>query len=309
MQEAKPLIKRFSLKRSKFDKVIDVYGDFIEYKYSNRMSPLPRYPQSIMLIITGVGQLNAAAAAGILLKNRGLLIPDYVINIGIAAGNSNTEIGKTYLINKIYSPEQDKYYFPRNYLTQDFKEAALYSGMAPQKNFSQLNEDEPLLFDMEAAGIFNAITHNLRPHRIFFFKTVSDHGTDELAKSSDRFKEVMENFPDEKIINFIEWLRNKSQDEADAAEDMDDGDDDDADVHTYIYMNGEHVRFDYYVEMRLSMAMLHELSKLQKFSWKEDVCIENKLYEMIEEKRLPEKSKAESSKLIEEIKDYILSSL
>lgn len=308
MKEAKPLIKRFSLKKKNYDNTFEVYGDFIDYQLTDEASYHRPYLQSIILIITGIGQFNAAAAAGILLTDGRLHITDYVINIGIAAGNSNTEIGKTYLINKIYSPEQDNYFFPRNYFAYDFKEAGLYSGMAPVHDFSQRNANEPLLFDMEAAGIFTAITHRLHPDRIFFLKTVSDHGTDEIAKSSDDIRKVMNSFPDENIINFIELLRDKSQDEIEAAEDLD-YDNDDANLHTYLYANGKEVRFNYYEELNCSESMLHELLKLQKFSWQEGINIENKLCEMIKENRLPEKSRAESKKLIEEIKDYLLSSL
>lgn len=308
MKEAKPLIKRYSLKKLDRERAFLVYADIDDNKFYKHQSYLRPYPKSIELIVTGVGQFNAAAAAGLLLTDRRLHIRNYVINIGIAAGNSKTEINETYLINKIYSKEQDKYYFPRNYLTTEFKEAGLISGITPVKNFSKINEDETLLFDMEAAGIMDAISHIYSPERILFLKTVSDHGTDELAKSSKEIENVINNFPNERIINFIDFLRKKSEDETGEAEDLD-YDNDEADLFTYLEINGEKYRFNYNEELCCSMTMLHELSKLQKFSWQEETYIEKKLSELIEDKRLPKKTKRESLKIIAEIKDYILSSL
>lgn len=183
--EAKPIIEQFQMKQ------LEHQGRFKVYRDEEK-----RY----LLIITGVGQISAAIAVSHICTKYGIRDEDHLINIGSCAGK---KAGEIYLCHKIEN-QVNKVYYPDLIYTNDFQEATVktrdyviqtyphYMCDSVEKsrgehteescfgNKSKENEEEsPLdevVYDMEAAGIYEAGSYYLGPHQMHFLKIVSDQG-------------------------------------------------------------------------------------------------------------------------------------
>lgn len=127
-----------------------------------------------LLLQTGLGKLNAAAATAALLTTR----PDVtaVINAGIAGGTASQ--GSVHLAHHVLDVATGRQWYPH---------------LPPQRTVAQLSThsihsvDKPardytdgVLFDMEAAGIFTAASNYLSTDAIHAVKVVSDNPDQEL---------------------------------------------------------------------------------------------------------------------------------
>ena len=148
-KEAKPLIEKYNLKR------IDD-GKFQIFRND-----------TVTLIITGSGQTNAAIALTYLLAKMRCTQDDFVVNIGICAGLK--EIGKAFFINKITDVATNRSYYPDVFYKHSFEEAEIFSGQ------TILSEGAYILYDMEAAAIYQAAVKFVSTDRISFIKIVSDN--------------------------------------------------------------------------------------------------------------------------------------
>ena len=147
--EAKPLIDKYNLKKTDD-------GKFQIYKN-----------ESIILIITGTGQTNAAIAVTYLLTKYNCTNYDFVINIGVCAGLK--EAGNAYFINKITDITTARTYYPDVFYNHSFDESEIYSG-------SQILSDGSYpLYDMEAASIYQSAIKFVSTDRIAFIKIISDN--------------------------------------------------------------------------------------------------------------------------------------
>lgn len=161
--EAQPLIHSFRLKRDHEIK------PFAVYKNDNKQ-----------LIVSGIGKRNAMVATGYLagLSNPG---QQAWLNVGIAGGDVE-RFGYTVMANAILDQETKKRYYPSLCFDVDLPQAEIVTTNKPAVSYK-----EGVLYDMEAAGFFDAASHFSTAETIHCCKIISDnsdHGVDNITKES-----------------------------------------------------------------------------------------------------------------------------
>ncbi len=161
--EAAALIERLCLKKRTEINAFQVFGDLQE-KYC--------------LVMTGVGMVNAVSAVSYM----SALYPpgpqDYLVNFGsCAAADLKREKGGLYICRKICDQAAGRDFYPDMIYDYSLCEADLVTVSRPVTDLrAEPCDVSPLLYDMEAAGIFQAANRFLGPHQMLFLKVVSDHG-------------------------------------------------------------------------------------------------------------------------------------
>lgn len=217
-QEAAPLIERLSLKHTS-SPIFETYEN-----------------ERIRLIITGLGKINAASAAGFCLGRYGT--DSHYINYGTAAGK-DMQIGKTFFAAQIIDESSSKECFP-DIADHSFPHVSLHTvdkpilisnspesistGESAEISISDTTETGSLLsptgdsikasriseklpiYDMEAFGIFSALKNAVTPDRITIIKTVTDSGTPDFSKT----KQMLENSADT-VCDYIEKLADETE--------------------------------------------------------------------------------------------------
>lgn len=215
--EAKPIIEQFQMKQLEHQGRFKVYQD--EEK---------RY----LLIITGVGQISAAIAVSHICTKYGVNDEDHLMNIGSCAGE---RVGQIYLCHKIEN-QTNKMYYPDLIYANDFQEATVKTrdyvvriypdnmcdiakksqeeyteycnGNQFEENIKNISLDR-IVYDMEAAGIYEAGSYFFGPHQMHFLKVVSDQGADKIKNNK---KDLMKHFENiiqrnsKKITAYLEKL-------------------------------------------------------------------------------------------------------
>lgn len=148
----------------------------------------------IRLVVTGVGEIAAAAATAAVCARDGADASDFLINIGCcASANADADsgcetvdsgmdsgsravnaaqIGDLYLCHKITEQATGKTFYPDILYRHPWKERELVTGMQPlQKAVAH-----GVLYDMEAAAVYQAGIRFFSPDRMLFLKVVSDSG-------------------------------------------------------------------------------------------------------------------------------------
>lgn len=185
-QEAAPLIERLSLKHTS-SPIFETYEN-----------------ERIRLIITGLGKINAASAAGFCLGRYGT--DSHYINYGTAAGK-DMQIGKTFFAAQIIDESSSKECFP-DIADHSFPHVSLHTVDKPiliSNSPESISEKLPI-YDMEAFGIFSALKNAVTPDRITIIKTVTDSGTPDFSKT----KQMLENSADT-VCDYIEKLADETE--------------------------------------------------------------------------------------------------
>ncbi|MCI7524289.1 hypothetical protein [Roseburia hominis] len=162
------------------------------------------------LVVTGVGEVAAAAAVAAVCARDGADAADFLVNIGCCAaggcesadrgtdsgygsanagedggcepadwdmdsgyGSANaTQIGDLYLCHKITEQATGKTFYPDILYRHPWKERELVTGMQPLQRAAA----QGVLYDMEAAAVYQAGIRFFSPDRMIFLKVVSDSG-------------------------------------------------------------------------------------------------------------------------------------
>lgn len=200
-QEAHGLIRELELKKN------TAYAPFEVFDNENA---------GIRLVVTGVGEIAAAAATAAVCARDGADAADFLINIGCcAAANAGADrgcepadrdtdsgsgaanagvdrgceivdrgmdsgsgaanaaqIGDLYLCHKITEQATGKTFYPDILYRHPWKERELVTGMQPL----QRTAAQGVLYDMEAAAVYQAGIRFFSPDRMLFLKVVSDFG-------------------------------------------------------------------------------------------------------------------------------------
>lgn len=190
----------------------------LKLKKESEPSAFARYSNSdknILLIISGVGPINAAAAVGDCLGRLSgeELSHVQLLNYGSAAGEGMA-VSSIYRIVRIVDDITKRTYYPDLIIRSEYPDAVLYSSpkifkdKEVQHSPSLINKSDshqdmsggsdqeqmpcrslPVLHDMEAAAIYEAASHYIGPDRLHFVKVVSDMG--DPAVSRDALAAVM----------------------------------------------------------------------------------------------------------------------
>lgn len=172
-QEAHGLIRELELKKNM------VYAPFEVFDNESA---------GIRLVVTGVGEIAAAAATAAVCARDGADAADFLVNIGCcAAGDCKpadrgmdsgsravnaAQIGDLYLCHKITEQATGKTFYPDILYRHPWKERELVTGMQPLQKAAA----HGVLFDMEAAAVYQAGIRFFSPDRMLFLKVVSDFG-------------------------------------------------------------------------------------------------------------------------------------
>lgn len=142
----------------------------------------------IRLVVTGVGEIAAAAAVAAVCARDGADAADFLVNIGCCAvggcepadrdmdsgyGAAHAaQIGDLYVCHKITEQETGKTFYPDILYRHPWKERELVTGMQPLQRAAA----HGALYDMEAAAVYQAGIRFFSPDRMLFLKVVSDFG-------------------------------------------------------------------------------------------------------------------------------------
>lgn len=181
--EAKNIIDHYGLKKEKSPETVrfDVFAN-----------------DSIRLVITGVGEINAAAAVSNIGGAYGISPDDDILNVGCGAGFGNeTCLGSIFLGNKLTEQMTGRTFYPDMLMKTNLMECEIVTVARV------LNEGrDSVVYDMEAAAVYQAAAFFVGPHRMHFIKLVSDAGERiDQSKITELFA-----LQEEKICGYIDML-------------------------------------------------------------------------------------------------------
>ena len=189
--ECSGLIKHYNLKKRQTDK----YYRFDVFENEN---------QPVRIILTGQGSVMAAAAVSGAASFFGIKAEDAIINVGTCAGDY--EPGQVFICNKITEEATGRTFYPDMILRSSLPERELVTvPVVIRKSIHEyVNKDSHnmVLYDMEAAAIYQAANLYVGPHRMGFVKVVSDNGDIE-GLTPDFIKGLMAGAVDE-IASYVD---------------------------------------------------------------------------------------------------------
>lgn len=264
--EAKNIIDHYGLKKEKSPEMVrfDVFAN-----------------ESIRLVITGVGEINAAAAVSNIGGAYGISPDDEILNVGCGAGfSSDISLGSIFLGNKLTEQMTGRTFYPDMLMKANFRECEIVTVARG------LNEGcDSVVYDMEAAAVYQAAAFFVGPHRMHFIKLVSDAGERiDQSKITELFA-----LQEDKICGYIDRLLSACADKAP----MDD---------TQSSWNMDRLICD----MRCSKVMGDQLAQLIKYCRLSGIDYKAVLDEYYTNGLLPCESKREGKKCLFELKQRLL---
>ena len=264
--EAKNIIDHYGLKKEKSPETVrfDVFAN-----------------DSIRLVITGVGEINAAAAVSNIGGAYGISPDDEMLNVGCGAGFGNeTCLGSIFLGNKLTEQMTGRTFYPDMLMKTNLMECEIVTVARV------LNEGrDSVVYDMEAAAVYQAAAFFVGPHRMHFIKLVSDAGERmDQSKITELFA-----LQEEKICGYIDMLLSVGGNKAS----IDD---------TKSAWNIDRLISD----MRCSKVMGDQLAQLIKYCRLSGIDYKAVLDEYYTKGMLPCESKREGKKCLFELKQRLL---
>lgn len=178
---------------------------------------------SIRLVVTGVGEIAAAAVVAAVCAQDGADAADFLINIGCcAAANAGADsgcetvdsgmdsgsgaahaaqIGDLYVCHKITEQATGKTFYPDILYRHPWKERELVTGMQPLQRAAA----HGALYDMEAAAVYQAGIRFFSPDRMLFLKVVSDFG---IAGQERMTAEALTGLLEQHVKEVVAFLTN-----------------------------------------------------------------------------------------------------
>lgn len=189
--ECSGLIKHYNLKKRQTDK----YYRFDVFENEN---------QPVRIILTGQGSVMAAAAVSGAASFFGIKAEDAIINVGTCAGDY--EPGQVFICNKITEEATGRTFYPDMILRSSLPERELVTAPVVIRKsiheYANKDSHNMVLYDMEAAAIYQAANLYVGPHRMGFVKVVSDNGDIE-GLTPDFIKGLMAEAVDE-IASYVD---------------------------------------------------------------------------------------------------------
>ena len=174
-EEAQFLIDAFRLKKNP-----ELHA-FPLYESRKEMNP------KMTLVITGPGAIPAATAVGYLAARDDQREEGLLINIGSCGGGEKFPVGTVTLGNKLWNETTGRSYYPDILFRHPFREVEIRTGSAPA-SAEKITIAENVVYDMEAAAIYQAGSRFYRPDQMLFLKVVSDHGIEGAVRLEYRLR-------------------------------------------------------------------------------------------------------------------------
>lgn len=191
--ECSGLIKHYNLKKRQTDK----YYRFDVFENEN---------QPVRIILTGQGSVMAAAALSGAASFFGIKAEDAIINVGTCAGDY--EPGQVFICSKITEEATGRTFYPDMILRSSLPERELVTAPVVIRKsiheYANKDSHNMVLYDMEAAAIYQAANLYVGPHRMGFVKVVSDNGDIE-GLTPDFIKGLMAEAVDE-IASYVDMF-------------------------------------------------------------------------------------------------------
>jgi len=127
--------------------------------------------EQYLLLQTGIGKLQAAAATAALLQSRPGI--NAIINTGVAGGAA--AIGTTLMGHQIRDAASGAQWFP--HLPPQRVTAQLATALVHTVDVPCTDYQEGVLYDMEASGMFSAASRYLSTDRMHTIKVISDNAS------------------------------------------------------------------------------------------------------------------------------------
>ena len=172
-EEAQFLIEAFQLKKNP-----EIHA-FPIYESREEMHP------KMILVITGPGAIPAATAVGYLAARDNRREEGLLINIGSCGSGEKFPVGTVTLGNKLWNETTGRSFYPDILFRHPFREVEIHTGSKPVSP-EKLTTAENVVFDMEAAAVYQAGSRFYRPDQMLFLKVVSDHGIEETTRQEYR---------------------------------------------------------------------------------------------------------------------------
>lgn len=145
------------------------------------------------VIITGSGPVPAAAALSRVLAQLAPKEGDLFANIGsCGCPDGSVPVGRTVLIHRLLEAATGRSFYPDLLYVHSFPEHSLTTQALPQR---EADGPAGMLYDMEAAALFQAALPFFSTERMFFFKTVSDWGAVSELSPTALLSEAQEALP------------------------------------------------------------------------------------------------------------------
>ncbi|MCK4494504.1 MAG: hypothetical protein KAU26_10635 [Methylococcales bacterium] len=172
--EAKPFIKRFSLKKE-----LNTHS-FTIYRHHD-----------MVLTVSGVGKVSMAAAVGYTLAKFQTIHPPVLINIGIA-GHSSALLGTLWRANKIIDLESARCFYPQPIIKLPYPSTVVYTASKPSLDYAKAG-----LYDMEASGFYEVASCFSSAELIHVFKVVSDNPNETIeAITAQKVRDWLDDYVD-----------------------------------------------------------------------------------------------------------------
>lgn len=272
--EAKNIIDHYGLKKAKSPETVrfDVFAN-----------------DSIRLVITGVGEINAAAAVSNIGGAYGISPDDEILNVGCGAGFGNeTCLGSIFLGNKLTEQMTGRTFYPDMLMKTNLRECEIVTVTRV------LNEGrDSVVYDMEATAVYQAAAFFVGPHRMHFIKLVSDAGERiDQSKITELFA-----LQEEKICGYIDMLLSACADKVSIDENAKG-----KNTVAESAWNMDRLISD----MRCSKVMGDQLAQLIKYCRLSGIDYKAVLDEYYTKGMLPCESKREGKKCLFELKQRLL---
>lgn len=239
----------------------------------------------IRLAVTGVGSIAAAIVTGSVCTQYSVGYGDFLVNPGIAAGKAQT--GTLFFCNQIQEAATGRTFYPDLLYRHPFPEAAVITCAKPVQETA--HTENPVLYDMEAASIYQAGACFLGPHQMSFLKIVSDDGNPKEVTQEQTADLIALHIDD--ISGYLDRLQ-KAAHKTDQKEDFCAAD--------------ETLLKKLYADMHCSCAMSDAIRQHVRFALLSGRDYTSVIRAMYQEQKLPCKSKREGKNRLEELKRRLL---
>lgn len=179
-------------------------------EHSGRLSQFINEEKSILLTLTGVGEVPAAASVAAVLSRENAGKRDMLLSLGSCALLRNSDTlreGSYVLLNSLKNQNSGRRFYPDIPYHSDFPEGSCLSGsriISTEGEREEARREGYDFYDMEAAAIYEAGNLFLGPEQLCFLRLISDRG-EGASVSPKRIRELSK--PEaEKLFKKIEEL-------------------------------------------------------------------------------------------------------
>lgn len=195
--------------------------------------------EDVTVIITGTSPVPAAIALTEVLVRLSPASDDIFLNVGTCGcSDSEVQAGSLFLVHSILENATGRVFYPDLLYMSEHRTGALTTFSVPS--------DAPcgtLLFDMEAAGLYQAAISFFSTDRLFFFKIVSDFGEDSSLVSPTDIHDLLAEHVDGILDSAVRFASYTSR--------------------RFFYSPEEEAVIDYFCRsLQCSVTMEHELRRL-----------------------------------------------